>query len=101
MPVTSSGFNIFRDSIKVVPQNIMYDRRIVRGNTNAALVIPVSKFGFSFVELSFRFIANALTDGEHSTHDAKAQRTETTKAYGRTRPFPQDCKNIFSNPKPV
>lgn len=27
---------------KVAPQNIMYDRRIVRGNTFAALVIPVN-----------------------------------------------------------
>lgn len=34
----------YRDFIKVVPQNIMYDRRVVRGNTFAALVIPVSKF---------------------------------------------------------
>ena len=29
--------------IRVAPQNVMYDRRIVRGNTFAALVIPVSK----------------------------------------------------------
>ena len=29
---------------KVAPQNIMYDRRVVRGNTFAALVIPVSKY---------------------------------------------------------
>ena len=28
---------------KVAPQNIQYDRRVVRGNTFAALVIPVSK----------------------------------------------------------
>lgn len=28
---------------KIAPQNIMYDRRVVRGNTFAALVIPVSK----------------------------------------------------------
>jgi len=27
---------------KIAPQNIMYDRRVVRGNTFAALVIPVS-----------------------------------------------------------
>jgi len=27
---------------KVAPQNLMYDRRIVRGNTFAALVIPVN-----------------------------------------------------------
>lgn len=27
---------------KIAPQNIMYDRRIVRGNTFAALVIPVN-----------------------------------------------------------
>ena len=33
----------YREFIKVVPQNIMYDRRVVRGNTFAALVIPVSK----------------------------------------------------------
>jgi hypothetical protein len=32
-----------RDFVKVMPQNIMYDRRVVRGNTFAALVIPVSK----------------------------------------------------------
>lgn len=30
--------------IKVAPQNIMHDRRIVRGNTFAALVIPISKW---------------------------------------------------------
>ena len=29
--------------LKIAPQNIMYDRRVVRGNTFAALVIPVSK----------------------------------------------------------
>jgi hypothetical protein len=29
-------------SSKVAPQNIMYDRRVVRGNTFAALVIPVN-----------------------------------------------------------
>jgi hypothetical protein len=34
----------YREYIKVVPQNIMYDRRIVRGNTFAALVIPISKY---------------------------------------------------------
>jgi hypothetical protein len=27
---------------KIAPQNIMYDRRVVRGNTFAALVIPVN-----------------------------------------------------------
>jgi radial spoke head protein 3 len=27
---------------KVAPQNIMFDRRVVRGNTFAALVIPVN-----------------------------------------------------------
>jgi hypothetical protein len=31
-----------REYIRVVPQNIMHDRRIVRGNTFAALVIPLS-----------------------------------------------------------
>ena len=35
-----------RELIRVAPQNIMYDRRIVRGNTFAALVIPVSKILF-------------------------------------------------------
>ena len=44
---SGGGSNMYRDPyrefIKVVPQNIMYDRRIVRGNTFAALVIPVSK----------------------------------------------------------
>lgn len=33
----------YREFMKVVPQNIMHDRRVVRGNTFAALVIPVSK----------------------------------------------------------
>lgn len=32
----------YREYIKVAPQNIMYDRRVVRGNTFAALVIPVN-----------------------------------------------------------
>lgn len=32
----------YREFIKIAPQNIMYDRRIVRGNTFAALVIPVN-----------------------------------------------------------
>jgi hypothetical protein len=32
----------FYSNRKVAPQNIMYDRRVVRGNTFAALVIPVN-----------------------------------------------------------
>lgn len=44
------GQGMFRDTykefMKVVPQNIMHDRRVVRGNTFAALVIPVSKLQF-------------------------------------------------------
>ena len=32
----------FHSNRKVAPQNIMYDRRVVRGNTFAALVIPVN-----------------------------------------------------------
>jgi hypothetical protein len=32
----------FNSNRKVAPQNIMYDRRVVRGNTFAALVIPVN-----------------------------------------------------------
>jgi hypothetical protein len=28
--------------VKIAPQNIMHDRRVVRGNTFAALVIPVN-----------------------------------------------------------
>jgi len=32
----------YREYVKVQPQNIMYDRRVVRGNTFAALVIPVN-----------------------------------------------------------
>jgi hypothetical protein len=32
----------YREYVKVAPQNIMYDRRVVRGNTFAALVIPVN-----------------------------------------------------------
>ena len=34
--------SIFKFYSKVAPQNIMYDRRVVRGNTFAALVIPVN-----------------------------------------------------------
>ena len=34
--------SIFTTNSKVAPQNIMYDRRVVRGNTFAALVIPVN-----------------------------------------------------------
>ena len=32
----------YREYVKVAPQNLMYDRRVVRGNTFAALVIPVN-----------------------------------------------------------
>lgn len=32
----------YREYAKIVPQNIMHDRRVVRGNTFAALVIPVN-----------------------------------------------------------
>ncbi len=32
----------YKDYVKIAPQNIMYDRRVVRGNTFAALVIPSS-----------------------------------------------------------
>lgn len=32
----------YKDFIKIAPQNIMNDRRVVRGNTFAALVIPTS-----------------------------------------------------------
>jgi len=32
----------YREYIKVAPQNIHFDRRVVRGNTFAALVIPVN-----------------------------------------------------------
>jgi len=32
----------YREFVKVAPQNLMYDRRVVRGNTFAALVIPVN-----------------------------------------------------------
>jgi hypothetical protein len=35
-------FNSLSSFSKIAPQNIMYDRRIVRGNTFAALVIPVN-----------------------------------------------------------
>lgn len=37
----------FKEFVKIQPQNIMYDRRVVRGNTFAALVIPVSKLDLS------------------------------------------------------
>jgi hypothetical protein len=45
---------------KIAPQNIMYDRRVVRGNTFAALVIPVSKIlrMFKF----FRYAARPSSD---------------------------------------
>jgi|1048.fasta_scaffold257151_1 hypothetical protein len=46
----AGGQGMFRDTyrefMKVVPQNIMHDRRVVRGNTFAALVIPVSKLSY-------------------------------------------------------
>jgi len=32
----------YRELVKLAPQNLMYDRRVVRGNTFAALVIPVN-----------------------------------------------------------
>jgi len=32
----------YKDFIKIAPQNIMHDRRVVRGNTFAAIVIPTS-----------------------------------------------------------
>ena len=38
--VGSAGVTLLR---KMVPQNIMYDRRVVRGNTFGASVIPVGK----------------------------------------------------------
>lgn len=48
----AGGQGMFRDTykefMKVVPQNIMHDRRVVRGNTFAALVIPISKFYFLY-----------------------------------------------------
>ena len=37
-----ANFVLFLSYSKVAPQNIMYDRRVVRGNTFAALVIPVN-----------------------------------------------------------
>jgi hypothetical protein len=41
-PLMEAQQQTYKDFIKVMPQNIMYDRRVVRGNTFAALVIPVS-----------------------------------------------------------
>ena len=41
---------------KIAPQNIMYDRRVVRGNTFAALVIPVSK------AISFKHVKDMQPD---------------------------------------
>lgn len=32
----------YKDFIKIAPQNIMHDRRVVRGNTFAAIVFPTS-----------------------------------------------------------
>ena len=32
----------YKDFIKIAPQNIMHDKRVVRGNTHAAFVIPTS-----------------------------------------------------------
>jgi len=55
--VIKAGTNKYRDSYqelmytfsfikdrKIAPQNIMYDRRVVRGNTYAAMIIPVRKY---------------------------------------------------------
>lgn len=54
----SDNVDPYREFIKVMPQNIMYDRRIVRGNTFAALVIPVSKILSPPPNLIFcRFVA--------------------------------------------
>lgn len=42
---------------KIAPQNIMYDRRVVRGNTFAALVIPVSKYSNAYIYIYiFRYV---------------------------------------------
>ena len=38
----NTDYNVLFKNSKVAPQNIMYDRRVVRGNTFAALVIPVN-----------------------------------------------------------
>jgi radial spoke head protein 3 len=32
----------YKDFIKIAPQNVMFDRRVVRGNTHAAFTIPTS-----------------------------------------------------------
>lgn len=44
-PIGNQRGAIYRDPamMQLAPQNIMHDRRICRGNTFAALVIPVSK----------------------------------------------------------
>jgi hypothetical protein len=34
--------NLYEDIIQPAPANLMFDRRIVRGNTYAAMVIPAS-----------------------------------------------------------
>ena len=69
----AGGQGMFRDTyrefMKVVPQNIMHDRRVVRGNTFAALVIPVSKLPISD-NISFR----------HATRCACAESVVESKA---------------------
>ncbi len=50
-----------REYIRVVPQNIMHDRRIVRGNTFAALVIPLSN---SAILYQFRYATTRSETGE-------------------------------------
>ena len=52
--LTGGGLEINFEYSKIAPQNIMYDRRVVRGNTFAALVIPVSKAYLPFLTL-FRY----------------------------------------------
>ena len=53
---------------KIAPQNIMYDRRVVRGNTFAALVIPVSTPPFLGVNTNDRYAA-----GPSDARKAKAR----------------------------
>ena len=76
----------YREFIKVVPQNIMYDRRIVRGNTFAALVIPVSKL---YKNLTF-------SDMQQNETRAVSQQMKYRKRHFKTNDENRNNLNIVS-----
>lgn len=77
---------------KIAPQNIMYDRRVVRGNTFAALVIPVSKHSQSVHSLTIpsRYATRPLTHREVTARrydSPNAQRSDEGKNFGQLLTF--------------